>query len=87
MSNPARFLLRRRRLRRRHICTRCGTDPARRGCTLCAGCMAVKAIKRAPDSSAAEIKALELKRQRLLHRLDLIDEARRAVQDEIDRVA
>lgn len=80
------FAKRRRRLRRRRVCTRCGYEPAKAGFTLCAGCMAVKALKASPLPSETERKALESKRKRLLHRLDLIDEARRAVQDELDRV-
>ncbi len=87
MSNPTRFARRRYRLRRRHLCTRCGTDKPKTGRTLCAGCLAVKAVKRTPEPADAELKAQEANRKRLLHRLDLIDEARRAVQEELDRVA
>lgn len=80
------FSKRRQRLRNRHLCTRCGSDRAKAGFVLCAACLAVKAIKASPTPSEAEIKAKESKRKRLLNRLDLIDEARRAVQAELDRV-
>lgn len=80
------FTSRRRRLHRRHLCPRCGTEPARRGLSHCAGCIAIKAIKASPEPSAYQIEGKESKRKRLLYRLDLIDEARRAVQEELDRM-
>ncbi len=76
------FAKRRRRLRRKKLCIRCGAEPARAGHSTCAACCVVKRIKAAPDSAA--VRAAEV--ARLHERLDLIDEARRAVQDELDRI-
>lgn len=80
------FAQRRRRLLRRRLCSRCGADRVKRGKTLCAGCLAVMAIKDTPEPSEAQRKAQESRTRRLLRRLDLIDEARRAVQQELDRL-
>ena len=68
--------------RRRRLCTRCGEEKAKPGHTICSGCLQVMVIKRprpAPET------AQELKRRRLLARLTLIDEARRAVENELAR--
>jgi len=55
------------------------------GRALCPGCLAVKQMKRAP--TAVEVEAArDAKRRRLLARLDLIEEARRAVLGALDRV-
>lgn len=79
------FIRRRRRLRRKKLCT-CCTAPAKPGRTLCPACLMVEAIKarhrHAPDPAAA----LAAKIAALHERLDLIDEARRAVQGELDRL-
>lgn len=40
-----RFQLRRRRLARRHLCTKCGESPARRGHCECAPCALIKSLK------------------------------------------
>lgn len=76
------FASRRHRLRRKKLCTRCGAEPARAGHSFCAACCVVKRIKAAPDPEA--VRAAEV--ARLHQRLDLIDEARRAVQAELDRI-
>lgn len=81
------FSCRRRRLRRRHLCTRCGTERCKAGKSLCAACLTVEAVKVAHRRSGAERKEHEAKIKRLLLRLGLIDEARRAVQEELDRGA
>lgn len=79
------FSRRRQRLRRKKLCTRCGAS-ARPGRTLCPSCYTVERVKKhhrnAPDP-AANLAATVA---RLHERLDLIDEARRAVQAELDRV-
>lgn len=80
------FVKRRRRLRRQHLCTRCGTSPAKAGRTLCPECIAIKAIKKAPLPSEAEQRAKAAEIKRLQHRLDLIEAGRRAVQEEIDKL-
>ncbi|MFZ5496103.1 MAG: hypothetical protein ACOZE5_12310 [Verrucomicrobiota bacterium] len=80
------FAKRRARLRRKNLCTRCGAVRAKAGFTLCADCMAVTSLKRAPLPSEAEKKAKDEKIKRLHAKLDLINEARRAGQQEIDRL-
>ena len=86
MSPRASYYARRRqRLRRKKLCTRCAA-PAKPGSTRCAACLLVEAVKErhrhAPDPAAA--RAAEV--ARLHERRDLIDEARRAVQAELDRL-
>lgn len=84
--NPHRtdyFRRRRAKLAQLRLCTRCGTEQAKPGLKLCPACLAVLALKRTPTPQ--ELAAT--KRQRLHARLDLIEEARRAVLADLDRVA
>ena len=77
------YARRRQRLRRKKLCTRCA-EPAKPGSTLCPACLRIMAIKRPhPDPAAARAAEVAW----LHERLDLIDEARRAVQAELDRLA
>ncbi len=88
MSTPKRteyFRRRRLRLRRRHLCTRCGTDRPAEGKKLCPACLGVNVAKKCAHVSPG--KAREEKRKRLLARLDLIEAGRLAVLNELDALA
>lgn len=85
MSPRADYFRRRRVvLSRRHLCTRCGAGKPKPGAKLCPDCLAVNALKK-PTRTPQEIA--EEKRCRLHARLDLIEAARLAVLDELDRIS
>ena len=78
---PLYFRRRRAQLKRRKVCTRCAATAAAPGHAHCPECLTIMQIKRSRPPEAIQAKA-----QRLLQRLDLIDQARRAVQEELDRL-
>lgn len=80
------FRTRRKRLASSRVCTRCGEDAPKPGHVLCRACLTVMSMKRTPTPAETEAAGQAAKRKRLLDRLDLIEEARRAVHAELDRI-
>ena len=65
------FRSRRDRLRQRHLCTRCGETPARRGHADCEACAVIKKAKRDTDPVNATKQS-----ERARKKLALVDVAR-----------
>ncbi len=75
------FRSRRERLRRRHMCTRCGENPARTGHADCESCAEIKKAKRSVDPRHAikqsekakeKLALLELARAQLMRRFESV---------------
>lgn len=81
-----RFRRRRLRLVRRHLCTRCAVEKARKGHKTCTACCVVMAIKD-KDRRARQRVDLGVKKAALVYRLSLIEEAKSAITRELESLS
>lgn len=80
------YRLRRQRLRRLRLCTRCGEVPPKEGHTLCGGCLAVKAVKY--DQTADMLQRLKERRKKdVLRRLAEVRQIEQRLQLELAKIA
>jgi hypothetical protein len=80
------FKARRLRLRRRRLCTRCGTEACERGHLRCSACLAVDAVKKSIEREREKSKRLEFAKARLLACLQSVEQVRVKLLGRVQKV-